>query len=271
MTRYEIFLFSVIVGLEILLCGLVYFRKLYRRLPLFATYTATMLVCSIALAITFSQFGFRSVPSVYASWCAIALTSLARSAAIAELCRASLKAYEGIWALTWRLLSIMTALFFVHAAIDARGQPNWFTASSMTIERDVEIASAVILVGILLIGKYYRLSIDPLQKLLGLGILVFCIVEFVNNSLVRDLLVRGGTAWTITKPFAEQTWEVWNTVQALAADASIGLWCFALRKPLPARIESPALLPAEVYRELSPAINLRLRAFNARLVEMLKP
>ena len=271
MTRYEIFLFSVILGLEILLCGLVYLRKLHWRLPLFATYTTTMLVCSVALLITFSRFGFRSGPSVYASWYAIAVTSLARSAATVELCRASLRAYQGIWALTWRLLGVMIAMFFVHAAIDARGQPNWFTASSMIIERDVEIASAVILVGILLVGKYYRLSIDPLQKLLGLGILLFCIVEFVNNSVVRDLLLRGGTAWTITKPFAEQTWHVWNTVQAMAADTSIGLWCFALRKPLPTRIESPALLPADVYRELSPAINLRLRAFNARLVELLKP
>jgi hypothetical protein len=30
------------------------------------------------------------------------------------------------------------------------------------------------------------------------------------------------------------------------------------------------LLPAEVYRELSPAVNLRLRAFNDRLMGLLK-
>ena len=37
------------------------------------------------------------------------------------------------------------------------------------------------------------------------------------------------------------------------------------------RRRAPVLLPAEVYRELSPAINLRLSAFNDRLVELLKP
>jgi hypothetical protein len=37
------------------------------------------------------------------------------------------------------------------------------------------------------------------------------------------------------------------------------------------RIEAPEMLPAEVYRELSPAINLRLSAFNDRLAELLKP
>ena len=39
------------------------------------------------------------------------------------------------------------------------------------------------------------------------------------------------------------------------------------RQPAP----EPDLLPAEVYGTLSPAVNLRLRAFNERLQEMLKP
>ena len=270
MTRYEIFLFSVVAVLETLLCVLVYYRKLHRRLPLFAVYATTMLVCSAVLAVVFSHFGFRSDPSFYASWYALAVTSVARTGAVAELCRETLKVYEGIWALIWRLLSATTAVFFLHAAIDARGLPNWFTASGMTVERDVEIASAVVLVGILLVSKYYGLPVDPLQKMLGLGILLFCIVEFVNNSIVSDLLTRYGTAWTITRPLAQRAMDVWNAVQALAADTSIGIWCFALRKPLAARSESPTLLPAEMYEELSPAINLRLRAFNSRLMELLK-
>jgi hypothetical protein len=271
MTRYEIFLFSLVIGLEILLCVLVYYRKLYRRLPVFAAYATTMLVCSAALAGIFTHFGFRSDPSVIASWYAIAVTSLARSAAVAELCRESLKAYQGIWALTWRLLTAMTAIFFLHAAIDARGLPNWFTASSMTMERDVEIASAAILVAVFLVGKYYHLSIDPVQKLLVFGIILFCIVEFVNNSIGRDVLTHNGTVWTIARPLMERATRAWNTVQAVAADTSIGIWCFALRKPLPERVESPALLPAETYGELSPAINLRLRALNTRLMDLLRP
>jgi hypothetical protein len=51
---------------------------------------------------------------------------------------------------------------------------------------------------------------------------------------------------------------------------SISIWCYALRKPLPAPAKDPVLLPAEVYRELSPAVNLRLRAFNDRLMGLLK-
>jgi hypothetical protein len=271
MTHYELILFAIIAGLEVLLCALVYCRKLHRRLPLFALYASTMLACCAMLAAVFSHFGFRSEASVHASWYAVALTSLARSAAIAELCRENLRAYQGIWALTWRLLAAMTALFFVHAAIDARGLPDWFTASSMTIERDVEIASAAVLIAIFVVGRYYHLSIDPLHKFLGLGIILFCIVEFVNNSIIRDALVHNGTVWTIARPVAERVTLAWNTVQAIAADTSIGIWCFALRKALPEPVRPPVLLPADVYRELSPVINLRLRTFNARLMELLKP
>ncbi len=52
---------------------------------------------------------------------------------------------------------------------------------------------------------------------------------------------------------------------------SIGIWCFALRKPLPAPAQAPMLLPANVYRDLSPAINVRLATFNDRMVELLNP
>jgi hypothetical protein len=44
-----------------------------------------------------------------------------------------------------------------------------------------------------------------------------------------------------------------------------------LRKPLPVLAKDPGLLPASVYEEFSPALNLYLRAFNDRLQELLKP
>jgi len=64
---------------------------------------------------------------------------------------------------------------------------------------------------------------------------------------------------------------LWSTVHLFSFMFSMGIWCFALRKPVPVPSESPVLLPAEIYREMSPAINLRLSAFNDRLVELLKP
>ncbi|MGD0908683.1 MAG: hypothetical protein ABSA96_13955, partial [Candidatus Acidiferrales bacterium] len=65
--------------------------------------------------------------------------------------------------------------------------------------------------------------------------------------------------------------EVWNTVNVSASLVTLGTWSSMLRKPLPEPSRDPVLLPSELYEELSPAVNLRLRAFNDRLQEMLKP
>jgi hypothetical protein len=68
-----------------------------------------------------------------------------------------------------------------------------------------------------------------------------------------------------------QMYDVWNTVYIGASGLCIGIWCFALRKPLAEPVKGPVLLPAGLYPVLTPEINLQLRSFNARLLELLKP
>lgn len=271
MTPYEIFLFVSIMAMQAVLCLLVYARQLYRRLPLFALYSATMLVSSMALGIIFGRFGFQTDISYYATWVVIAVTILVRSLAVAELCHESLRVYRGIWALTWRLLCVVALVFFIHAAIDARGQPDWFATYSITAERDVDIASAFIVVAMLLIGVYYQLPVSPLHTAVGLGICVFCVIDFANYSILRDVLAKYAYSFQVWRAHINQVNVAWNTVRTLAGDLAIAIWCFALRKPLPEPAEAPVLLPAGVYQQMSPAINLRLRAFNDRLAELLKP
>ncbi len=77
--------------------------------------------------------------------------------------------------------------------------------------------------------------------------------------------------WPALKPQVERVNDLYGTIRVFSLMISVSIWCFALRKPLPAPAEAPELLPAEIYREFSPAVNLRLRAFNDRLVEMMKP
>jgi hypothetical protein len=49
------------------------------------------------------------------------------------------------------------------------------------------------------------------------------------------------------------------------------MWIDVLREPGSTTRSSPALLPASAYRELSPAVNARLRALDARLLELFGP
>jgi hypothetical protein len=122
MNQLELLHYSLTVGFITLLCLLVYFRHVQRHLPFFAAYSTVLLVCIVGIAVFYHYFGFRSVAAFNAYWLAVGLVVIARSVAIAELCRYELRAYHGIWSLAWRILALMAVLFLGHAAIDAWGQ-----------------------------------------------------------------------------------------------------------------------------------------------------
>jgi len=271
MTRFEILLSLTVTGFEAALCVFVYARHLEKRLPYFATYAAAMLISNLALSFVFWRFGFRSHTAYYTFCTATAAVVLVRSFCIVELCRNALHAYRGIWELAWRLLALLTFSFCAHAALDARGQPNWIAVYQLTIQRDIAVSSVAILIVLFLITDYYRIPWELLQKWIALGICFFCLIEFVNNAVLRDVFIKYMIRWNAMKDQIDHVNGVWNIVYVSATLVTLGMWCFVLRKPLPEPSRVPVLLPTEVYQELSPAVNLRLRAFNDRLQEMLKP
>ena len=113
-------------------------------------------------------------------------------AVIAEFCRYRLREYLGIWALVWRLLIVLTMVFLGHAALDTWGQPNRFFIYSLTFERDVNIASVIILLLLLLIRNYYGLSLEPLQRQIAVGLLLFLVGGVGAYGWVGD---RSITRW----------------------------------------------------------------------------
>ncbi len=280
MNHLESFLNWSTISFEVVLCGFVFARKVQRILPLFAAYTCVLLSCGIGVWLTYEYFGISSLISIYAYWGSILLSAAVRSLAIAELCRYGLRAYAGIWALVWRVLTALSILLFAHAAMDARGQPNQFAIYGMTLDRDLAFASIVILAVLLLFRNYYGLALEPLQRSIAVGICLICGVDVIGNTIFRNLFTGYLSSWFLTsqkdlwpalRPQVQHVNDIWSTVHLSFFMFSMGIWCYALRKPIPARAEAPELLPAEVYQELSPAINMRLATFNDRMLELLKP
>jgi hypothetical protein len=280
MNHLEIFLSWSTLLFEITLCGFVFARKVHRILPLFAVYTCVILTTTIGVWLTYEHFGFNSLTSYYAYWGSILLNAAARSFAIAELCRYGLRGYRGIWALVWRSLTALAIVLLAQAATDAWGQPNGLAIYGTALDRDLAFASITILAALMLIRNYYSLAFEPLQRAIAAGICFICAVDVIANTVLRNLLTGYFLSWFLTRqkalwptlnPQFEHVRDMWSTVHLFAFMFSMGLWCFALRKPVPVPSESPVLLPAEVYREMSPAINMRLATFNDRMVELLKP
>src|ERR1700680_2599014 len=148
MTHRELLLYLSTVGIELLLCALVYFRKLQQRLPFFTAYSVFLFLCTLGDALVYRHFGFRSSASFNAYWITEGLIIIARGFAIAELCRYEFRAYQGVWALTWRILALLAVFFLGHATVNAWGQVGDISIYGLTIERDIAISSIVILLAL---------------------------------------------------------------------------------------------------------------------------
>lgn len=280
MNHLEIFLSWSTLSFEMALCGFVFVRKLYRILPLFTLYSFVVLANTIIVFAMYQLSGYNSIASYDAYWISIVVNAGARGLAILELCRYGLREYRGIWALIWRILAAATALLIVRVASDAWGQPNKVAIYGATLDRDLALASIIILAVLLLMRNYYGLALEPLQKAIASGICLICAVDVIGVTIVRNFytgylfgffLQEQKSLWTSLYRELIRVQDFWSTIHLFCFMLAMGIWCYALRKPLPAPSQRPVLLPAEVYRELSPAINMRLSMFNNRLVELLKP
>lgn len=279
MNHLETVLTSLTLGFEVVVCLLVFARRADRILPFFAAYASALLANTMGIWLVYHAFGFRSLAGYYYFWISLLLNAAMRSFAIAELCRYKLRVYRGIWELVWRLLAGISILFLLHAAFDTWGQPNRLAIYSLTLDRDLDIASVGILAALLLIHNYYGLSLESLQKKIASGICLVCAVDVVGDTILRSLYTgylfpvltaNALPLWSSLQHQFERVGEIWSTIHLFWFMAGMGIWCYALRKPLPTPSKSPVLLPAEVYRQMSPAINMRLSTYNDRLLELLK-
>lgn len=280
MNHLEVFLSLVSLSSQSVLFGFVLARKAYRVLPLFASFVSVTLFSSLCVFFTFLYAGFESSPSYYGFWLSLFLFVTTRSLAIGELCRYELRDYRGIWALAWRLLAALSALFVAHALIDAWGQPNGIAIYWTCFARDFAFASIFILAVLLLFRKYYGIGLDHLSRLIAIGIFLTCFVDAIGNTIVLNrlegallpwFLESQRAVWPSMEPLVRRLDDIWSTVHLGAFVISVGIWCHALRQPLRAQNESKELLPRGAYERISGAISIRLATFNDRLAELLEP
>ena len=87
-----------------------------------------------------------------------------RALAVAEVCRHLLKRYRGIWALAWRLLLPCTALVFVYSIVAAT---HVWEFAPIVGERALELSIAAVVVGVLLLTRYYDVQVNAADRLIA--------------------------------------------------------------------------------------------------------
>lgn len=279
MNRLEILLSLSSLSFQAALGGLVFARKAHRTFPLFSIFVYVVFVSSICVFASYLYFGFNQV-SYYGFWASLFLFVATRSLAIAELSRYELHNYRGIWALVWRVLIVLSVFLIAEAAADAWGQPNGIAIYWASFARNFALASLVFLAALFLFRHYYGVYLEGFPKFIGLGIFFTCAVDAIGYAMFLSLL-KGylfpwflesqKALWPAMEPVIRRVCDTWSAVHLVCFMIAIGIWCYALRKSLPAASKLPALLPPEVYWRVSPAVNMRLATFNERLAELLKP
>jgi len=145
LTASDYVLWGLATFLELILCVLVVRRGLHRRLPFFTGYLVLLIVCDALHWWIYHRWGYGSWAGWYFSRTAQGVMFAARGLVVVELCRVSLRAYRGIWALAWRLLCAIALLLLVSAAINAREHADHLASFVQAGERGLELAAAVVI------------------------------------------------------------------------------------------------------------------------------
>lgn len=228
--------------------ALLVYRKNQGVLPLFSLYMVLNLLQGIIVFSAYKSWGFLSREALQIAWSAQGLVSLARAAAVAEICYLALARFRGIWRLAWRLLAGAAAVVALNTWAWSRG--NWHSAI-LNLDRGLELVMATVIVLLFLFVRYYEVIVKLSIRTFAIGFFLYSAFRVLDDSIL------------------ERWWgasvSLWNLIGTLTFLASLLLWSWALLQKQQHTIPDPELLSGGHYHSLSPAINARLKDLNGRL------
>lgn len=249
----QVWAIAGVVG-EVGVCVLALIRGLWRRLPWFTAYLLLVLAVEAARWAVIIGRGADSPAHSWAYWTTQPLLILGRGAALADVCRATLCLYTGIWQLARYLLSAAAVLMLSVAAVHTGGTPG-IVSYLIFVERELEFAILVTLVVLLILSRYYGVALDRPLDSISLGLAFYSSVVIINSSILIGALAL--------------PWRAFSTVRTMGWDVTLGFWVYALRAPLSAQTQ-PHMNSAESYERDARVVSGRMRALNARLLDLMK-
>jgi hypothetical protein len=247
---FENVLFAVGTALKVFLCVLVFYRRLYRRLPLFTVY-AVLLLLEVAVEWwAYHKWGYTSRPAWYAYWSALGVVLMARGLTVAELCWVSLRNYAGLWSFVSKFLALIAVVLLASAGVAAARNTYWIVAFVLTTERGVELAVSVILVALFAVSVRYRIWLEPVERNIAVGLALYSMFQMLNRMFMTPRMA----------PYFP--W--WESVRIGCFDVAMVLWIVPMLKPLAAP-PRPPLIREEASLYLLPRLLDRMQKLTSEL------
>lgn len=220
--------------LELALCVLVFRKGWYRRLPLFSAYLLALVAREVFVFSVYETVGYRSRFALYSAWGAQLVLLMGRGLSIGELAWVTWRPYPGFRAVTKWVLALAAFFLLLRGAIVSIFSTARFPYFVLTLEADLEIAAAVILILLLVFAIQYEAHLSVSEKLIAVGLLSYSLVQVVNNS--------------ISSHWLQSYFLGWNIVRAASFHVSLVLWLIALWKSPPIRLNQYEQIDTERAR-----------------------
>jgi hypothetical protein len=218
--------------------------------PAFTAYIFMTLAQSGLLFVAFRRTGFSSAVSWRVGLATQCLVMSARAFAIAELCQHILGHFRGVWILARWILLGCGATVVVYAFVAANH--HWALLLN-TAELGLELATAAVIVTLLLFARYYEIAVARPPRLLAIGLSLYSCFSVLNDAILERWLTRYIS--------------LWNLFGMAAFLCCLLLWIWAFRHPAPQTVTSPMFVDGTVYLNTIPDVNWRLRLLNEQLMQ----
>jgi hypothetical protein len=244
---------------EVALVALILLRKPTRQAYLFSVYFVFLLCRDL-----WWFFAVRYVPNISTQnhhayyityWISEFVLCLLRLMIAVQVWWLSVHAYPAIWKISWRTLWFVAGVLSVWSALSAYTRRDWIAQFFYTGLQRFELMQAFVLVIILAFAFWYRIEFRQGYRLLLYGLCFYSVSQCIVAALSSQ------------NPILTYAW--FNTARELAYDGVLLVWICAVYQLLPSAEPDRATISAEMYEEMAPALNLRLRELNDRMTGML--
>jgi hypothetical protein len=239
---------------EVVVCVLALVRRLWRTLPYFVAYLVLLVLIEGVRWAVIVVAGADSPAHAWTYWMTQPVLILARGAALADLCRAALGPYRGVWRIARSLLLLAAAFMLAFAAVHTGGTGR-ISSYLVFLERELEFAVVVALLVLLVLSRYYGATLDRPLGGIAQGLAFYSSVVILSSSILIG-------------PFTLPWW-LFSSVRSVAYFLTLCLWGYALSAPLPQQVR-PELSTVQSYERNSRAVSDRMRELNDRLLNLMK-
>src|SRR5262249_10734374 len=189
--QFEFILWCISLLLQVTVFIYLLASRKVRTYPGRSSHLGINIVQSLVLYVMYIQWGFNAPQTKRAAWISQIPVLSMRAYAIADVCRLLLNRYAGIWALAWRILSLLASGLVLGSILIAGRTWNGVIAN---LNISLEWTTVLLIVAMFLFARYYEIEPAPVVRKIALGFLLYSSFAVINDTILNHWLSQYSNA-----------------------------------------------------------------------------